>query len=288
MSRLAVVILGYALLAAVPANAADDGPLPGPALSQPLPGVAANPPPAEETPGFQAVRPVAPPAAETVSPPAQPLPAPAAPPAAPAPVAAEPVSASPAVAAPVPGGAAPSFSLGLTEGLILLAGVLAALMLVLGAAIAGQVGTSMANAHARREQTQRRLAAATALTLELEARRQAFEAVPVPPNAEAGVSFVSAVLALAEMDWGWRMAQSSLHLLPEKLAGHLLVHYSAVHHVAGFVKGLSVANALRMMQANRIGGHPCPDPAAMREAHVELAAAFRGVDKLIQGLKNAA
>ena len=115
----------------------------------------------------------------------------------------------------------------------------------------------------------------------------AFEAVPVPPNAEAGVSFVSAVIALAQLDYGWRAVQGSLHLLPEKLAGHLSVHYAAVHHVANFVKGQSFAAALRMLQANRIGGHPCPDPAAMREAHVELAAAFRGVDKIIQGLKSA-
>ena len=82
--------------------------------------------------------------------------------------------------------------------------------------------------------------------------------------------------------------QTSLHLLPEKAAGHLSIHYAAVHHVANFVKGQSFAAALRMLQANRIGGHPCPDPAAMREAHVELAAAFRGVDKIIQGLKSTA
>jgi len=279
MRRLAVVILGTALLAGMPAGAADEDPPSGPALSQPVPSAAVPALPAEETPGFQAVRPVSAPEAEAQIPSVPPVPPPSPPVAA--------TALPPAVAAATVSIPSPSSSLlsGPVEIPLLLAAVLAALMLVLGAAIAGHVGTAMANAQVRRDQTQRRQAAATILVLELEARRQAFEAVPVPPNAEAGVSFVSAVLALAGMDHGWRTAQPSLHLLPEKLAGHLMVHYSAVNHVASFVKGLSVANALRMLQTSRIGGHPCPEPAAMREAHVELAAAFRGLDKLIVGLK---
>jgi hypothetical protein len=158
-------------------------------------------------------------------------------------------------------------------------------MLLVGAVIAGMVGMGVAVILQGRDLSRRRSAVAATLAVELEARRQAFAAVPSPPNAEAGVSFVSAVAALAEFDCGWRSAQGSLYLLPDKLAGHLSVHYGAVHHVAAFVKGQSFAAALRMLQANRIGGHPCPDAVAMREAHVELAAAFRGVDKLLQGLR---
>jgi len=56
--------------------------------------------------------------------------------------------------------------------------------------------------------------------------------------------------------------------------------------VAKFIKGQSFAAGLRMLQANRIGGHPCPDAGIMREAHVELAAAFRGLDKIVLGLKS--
>jgi hypothetical protein len=171
------------------------------------------------------------------------------------------------------------------DGFALPSGWIAALMLVLGAAIAGGVGLLVVGISHGRDVARRRQAACITLALELESRRVAFEAVPVPPNAEAGVSFVSAVTALAKLDYGWQAVQGSLHLLPEKLAGHLSVHYGAVHHVANFVKGQSLAAALRMLQANRIGGNPSPDPAAMREAHVELAAAFRGVDKIIQGLK---
>ncbi|CAA7627756.1 hypothetical protein [Magnetospirillum sp. SS-4] len=283
MRRLAVVILGTALLAGMPAGAADEDPPSGPALYQPVPSAAVPALPAEETPGFQAVRPVSAPEAEAPMPSVSQVPSPSPPVAATAP---SPVVTPAAVSPPSPPPPSSSSLLsGPLEIPLLLAAVVAALMLVLGAAIAGHVGTAMANTQVRRDQAQRRQAAATILILELEARRQAFEAVPVPPNAEAGVSFVSAVLALAGMDHGWRTAQPSLHLLPEKLAGHLMVHYSAVNHVASFVKGLSVANALRMLQTSRIGGHPCPEPAAMREAHVELAAAFRGLDKLIVGLK---
>jgi hypothetical protein len=158
-------------------------------------------------------------------------------------------------------------------------------MLLVGALIAGLIGMAVAVTLQGRDLSRRRRAIAATLAIELEARRQAFAAVPSPPNAEAGVSFVSAVAALADFDCGWRAAQGSLYLLPDKLAGHLSVHYGAVHHVAAFVKGQSFAAALRMLQANRIGGHPCPDAVAMREAHVELAAAFRGVDKLLLGLK---
>jgi len=253
------------------------------ALSQPLPLVGVTPPPVEETPGFQAVRPlVAPepaPAPQPLPPPVAAVASPVVPPApAPAPAPAPDIIAAPTMAAPPPAAAA--------GGLSLPAGWVAALMLVLGAVIAGGCGLVTVNVTQSRDLARRRQAAAATLSLELEARRVAFEAVPVPPNAEAGVSFVSAVIALAQLDSGWRVVQGSLHLLPEKLAGHLSVHYAAVHHVANFVKGQSLAAALRMLQANRIGGHPCPDPAAMREAHVELAAAFRGVDKIILALKD--
>jgi hypothetical protein len=171
------------------------------------------------------------------------------------------------------------------DGMAMPAGWIAALMLALGAAIAGWTGVLVSKSLYQRDEDRRLAAVKAILAVELEARRQAFEAVPVPPNAEAGVSFVSAVSALADMDSGWKSAQGSLHLLNDKQASHLSVHYSAVRYVSNFVKGQSFAAALRMLQANRIGGQPCPDPAAMREAHVELAAAFRGVDKIIQGMR---
>ncbi|CAA7627788.1 conserved hypothetical protein [Candidatus Terasakiella magnetica] len=165
-------------------------------------------------------------------------------------------------------------------------GLIAAVLIIVGALIAGFVGMGMVNAMHARDTARRRRAIAANLAIELETRRQAFDAVPVPPNAEAGISFVSAVTALAELDYAWRSSQDGLHLLPEKLGGHLAVHYSAVRHSANFIKGQSYAAALRMLQANRIGGHPCPDAGTMREVHVELAAAFRGVDKILQGLKS--
>lgn len=163
---------------------------------------------------------------------------------------------------------------------------IAALMIAIGAMVAGLVGIAAANSGRRRDEALRRKSAAATLVIELEARIQAFEAVPVPPNADAGVSFVSATVALADLDYGWRAVQGTLYLLPERLAGHLAVHYAAVHHVAKFIKGQSFAAGLRMLQANRIGGHPCPDAGIMREAHVELAAAFRGLDKIVMGLKS--
>ncbi|WP_235062833.1 hypothetical protein [Paramagnetospirillum caucaseum] len=271
---MAVAAFVLSLACAAPVLAADEGPAPAP-LVQPLP-------PAEETPGFQAVRPL--PAAES---PAAPVAAPAvaAPP--PPPVAA-PVPAAPAMASPppmpVPPPPPPSSEPGLLP--LLVQGGVAALMIAVGALVAGLVGIAAAAAGRRRDEAGRRKSAAATLVIELEARIQAFEAVPVPPNAEAGVSFVSAVVALADLDYGWRAVQASLYLLPERLAGHLAVHYAAVHHVGNFIKGQSFAAGLRMLQANRIGGHPCPDAGTMREAHVELAAAFRGLDKIVMGLKS--
>lgn len=272
MFRMAVAALAVSLACAAPALAADEGPAPVP-LVQPLP-------PAEETPGFQAVRPL--PAAESPAPVtvpasvAAPAPAPAPLPV-PAAVSAPVTAFSPSAAtAPAEPGAMP---------LLIQAGA-AALLIAAGALVAGLVGIAVANSGRRREEALRRKSAAATLVIELEARIQAFEAVPVPPNAEAGVSFVSAVIALADLDYGWRAVQASLYLLPERQAGHLAVHYAAVHHVAKFIKGQSLAAGLRMMQANRIGGHPCPDAGTMREAHVELAAAFRGLDKIVLGLKS--
>jgi hypothetical protein len=278
MPRKAVSAILLSLVCAVPAQAApaDETAPPAP-LQQPLS-------PTEETPGFQAVRPL--PAAEAPSPVPAAAPAPASTPA-PAPVAA------PRPAAPVPPPApppapAPAASAAESPVSLLLQGGVAALMTALGGLVAGLAGLAAANAGRRHEESGRRKSAAAALAVELEARMQAFEAVPVPPNAEAGVSFVSAVTALADLDYGWRAAQAGLHLLPTRLTAPLAVHYAAVHHVARFVKAQSFAAGLRMLQANRIGGHPCPDAGTMREAHVELAAAFRGVDKIILGLKSIA
>ncbi|OAN54157.1 hypothetical protein A6A04_12860 [Paramagnetospirillum marisnigri] len=279
----ALVVLASLLVPLLPAWAADEA---APVLAQPVPAASspATPSqPAEETPGFLAVRPLT----ETVAPApvAVPAPAPVSAPVAPPVVVVPPPPPPPAVEpAPAPPPVATSIGFG-WEVIVVVAGLIAAAMLALGAAIAGWTGTMMARSLQASDETRRRQAAKTLLVVELEARRQAFEAVPVPPNADAGVSFVSAVCALADMDSGWQAAQTSLHLLGEKQAGHLAVHYSAVRYVANFVKGQSFAAALRMLQANRIGGHPCPDPAAMREAHVELAAAFRGIEKIIQGLK---
>lgn len=275
MRCTAFVLAASLLTVAGSAQAADDAPTP--ALAQPLPAAPAAP--AEETPGFQAVRPVAEPA-----PAAQPVPAaiPAAPPVVAAPVA--PLAPAPVVAAAVAPSPAPVVETG-GLGFGLLSGLMGAGLLALGGAIAGWSGTLVARSLHTGAEERRRAAIKCMLVVELESRRQAFEAVPVPPNAEAGVSFVSAVCALADMEAAWNAAQGSLHLLGEKQAGHLTVHYGAVRYVANFVKGLSFTAGLRMLQANRIGGHPCPDPAAMREAHVELAAAFCGLDKIIQGLK---
>jgi hypothetical protein len=290
MLRMAVAALVVSLSCAPPALAADEGQGPMP-LVQPLPAPSSAPAPAsvpdEETPGFQAVRPL--PGAEASVPAAAPAPvapvAPAAPVAVPAPLPVAPAMAPSPSPAPAPP-AAPAAGSGGLPTLLVQAGV-AALMIAIGALVAGLVGNATAAASRRREEAIRRKSAAATLVIELEARIQAFEAVPVPPNADAGVSFVSATVALADLDYGWKVVQGALYLLPERLAGHLAVHYAAVHHVANFIKGQSFAAGLRMLQANRIGGHPCPDAGIMREAHVELAAAFRGLDKIVMGLRSA-
>jgi hypothetical protein len=284
----AILPLVSALALASPALAADaasEAPppvgAPMPLLSQPLPVPPTAGQPVEETPGFQAVRPLASPEPPAASPPAasppaapptavepspvpavEPAPAPAVPPAIPAPAAAAEVS---------PPAGVPAW--------------MSALLIMAGALVAGLSGVGATMVLDRRRTLDRRRAVAATLALELETRHHAFDAVPVPPNADAGVSFVSAVAALGNLDGGWRAVQGSAYLLPAKLAAQLSIHYAAVHHVADFVKGQSIAAGLRMLQANRIGGHPCPDAAQMREAHVELAAAFRGVDKLVQALR---
>jgi len=269
MRNVAVLVLAFSVLS-VAASAEEGG---GPVLSQPLTAPLAAPP-AEDSavpvPPPRSTPSVASPAAEPAAPSSQavkPSPVPLA-----GPVASPSEPVAPASASS-------------SDSLPPLAAWLQGLMLLAGALIAGLIGMAVAVTLQGRDLSRRRRAIAATLAIELEARRQAFAAVPSPPNAEAGVSFVSAVAALADFDCGWRSAQGSLYLLPDKLAGHLSVHYGAVHHVAAFVKGQSFAAALRMLQANRIGGHPCPDAVAMREAHVELAAAFRGVDKLLLGLK---
>jgi len=294
MRNVAVLVLALSVLSVV-AMAEEGG---GPVLSQPLTGAANAPapatPPTEDggpttlPPGRAAVTP---PAAAVAVPPAPPVessPAPHSvklpPPPPVAPVAPLPPPSVSLSSAPLPSEPVASVTDALPS-LPPLAAWLQGLMLLAGALIAGVIGMVVAVTLQGRDLSRRRRAIAATLAIEIEARRQAFAAVPSPPNAEAGVSFVSAVSALADFDCGWRSAQGSLYLLPDKLAGHLSVHYGAVHHVAAFVKGQSFAAALRMLQANRIGGHPCPDAVAMREAHVELAAAFRGVDKLLLGLK---
>ena len=158
-------------------------------------------------------------------------------------------------------------------------------LVLAGAFLATLFGILTALSMRRAEIGARRRAVAATLATELETRRQAYEAVPLPPNVEAGVSFVSTVTSLAGFDAGFRSTQGALHLLPEKLAAHVSVHYAAVQRVSDFVKGQSLAAAVRMLQANRLGGHPCPDAGTMREAHTELGAAFRGLDKLVQTLR---
>ena len=164
-------------------------------------------------------------------------------------------------------------------------GWLAALLMLVAALLAALFGVVAARSLRQTEVLERRRALAATLAIELETRRLAFEAVPLPPNIEAGVSFVSSVTAMAGIDCGFRTAQAGLFLLPAQVAANISVHYAAVQRVADFVKGQSMAAAVRMLQANRLGGHPCPDAGAMREAHVELAAAFRGLDKLILSLR---
>lgn len=159
-------------------------------------------------------------------------------------------------------------------------------LVLAGAFLAGLFGILTAVLLRRAEGIERRRAVAATLATELETRRLAFESVPLPPNAEAGVSFVSSVTSLSGIDCGFRSVQSHIHLLPPKLAANVSVHYAAVQRVSDFVKGQSLAAAVRMLQANRLGGHPCPDAGTMRDAHVELGAAFRGVDKLAQALRS--
>ncbi|CCG41346.1 hypothetical protein [Magnetospirillum molischianum] len=269
MRNVAVLALAFSLLPFA-AMAEDGG---GPVLSQPLTVPAAAPP-------SEGNSTVIPPMVRPVSP--QPAAVPSAPIPQPTPQSVKPLPA--ASSAPLESPPEPVV-VAAADVASPLAAWVQALMLLVGAVIAGLIGMAVAVTLQGRDLSRRRRAIAATLAIELEARRQAFAAVPSPPNADAGVSFVSAVAALADFDCGWRSAQGSLYLLPDKLAGHLSVHYGAVHHVAAFVKGQSFAAALRMLQANRIGGHPCPDAGAMREAHVELAAAFRGVDKLLLGLK---
>lgn len=269
------LLAGSAFAADEPAATGAPTPLLPPALTEPLPQ-----PPAE--PAAPTV-PTVPPAVPEV-PQAPPVAVPPAPPAAvaPPPPPAPPVSAPeapPAAKAAAPLGEPPV----LTAMLPLWA---AGILVAAGGLVAGLVGVGLAGWHRRRELAERRRAAATTLALELETRRQAFDAVPVPPNAEAGVSFVSTVLALANLDGGWRAVQGALYTLPEKYAAQVASHYATVHHVADFIKGQSLAAAVRMMQANRIGGYPAPDAGLMREAHVELVAAFRNIDKIVQGLRS--
>lgn len=278
-------LLAAALVLALPSLAMAQGSQAPVNLLPPAPREAApQVPPAdkplleEPSPGFQPLRP-----AEAEAPAQTPA---AAPVAAPEPVPHAPVQAAPPpppapIAAPVPpmaveppppaADALPVWALGI---LVLLGAFLAALFGILTALLMG-----------RSETRARRRAVAATLATELETRRLAFEAVPLPPNAEAGVSFVSSVTSLSGIDAGFRSIQGNVHLLPEKLAAHVSVHYAAVQRVSDFVKGQSLAAAVRMLQANRLGGHPCPDAGTMREAHVELGAAFRGVDKLTQMLR---
>lgn len=277
MPQVPVRAVLLSLAVAFPALAADEAPQAVP-LAQPLPA-------AEETPGFQAVRPLT--EGEAAPAPAPvPVPAPVA--AAPAVNVPAPVVVPAPVAPPPAPPPPPAVEKGSSVPSLLVQGGIAAMMAALGGMVAGLAGVASARASRRAEDTARRKAAAAGLAVELEARMQAFEAVPVPPNAEAGVSFVSAVTALADLDYAWSAAQGALHLLPERLTAPLAVHYAAVNHVARFIKGQSFAAGLRMLQANRIGGAPSPDAATMREAHVELAAAFRGLDKLVLGLKGLA
>jgi hypothetical protein len=121
--------------------------------------------------------------------------------------------------------------------------------------------------------------------VELAVRRRAFEAVPAPPNAEAGVSFVSAVSALDALDTGLRSAGDGLSLLPSRAVALTVEHYAEVRRIATFVKGQSFAAAARMLQGNRIGGTPSPDAATLRAAYIDLAGAFRGLDKVVEALE---
>lgn len=229
----------------------------------------------EERPDFQPLRPAEP--DDNAAPVAPAVVAP------PAPVAAPPAPVRPMSPPPPPAAEmAPSLSAPFT---VTMTGVWAALFLVIGAVLASLIGIVSLRSLRRAELAERRRSVAASLASELETRRLAFDAVPLPPNVDAGVSFVSAVISMAGTDCAFRAAQGWLFLLSPQLAANLSVHYAAVQRVADFVKGQSLAAAVRMLQANRLGGHPCPDAGAMREAHVELAAAFRGLDKVILSLR---
>lgn len=258
--------LGFALfLIAAPAWAQAPQPV--------VPPESAVPAVEEERPDFQPLRPAE---GEDKAPVGTAEPIPVAPPVAvPAPVVAPPpvvpVVAQPVVAETPPSSAPPVWAL---VGAVLLGAVLA----MLGGALT-------LRSLRRGEQAAQRRAVAASLATELDTRRLAFEAVPLPPNVDAGVSFVSSVISMAGIDCAFRAAQGQLFLFSPHLAANISVHYAAVQRVADFVKGQSMAAAVRMLQANRLGGHPCPDAGAMREAHVELAAAFRGLDKVILSLR---
>lgn len=265
MPSLRLLPLAFLLIAA-PALAQAPTPAPVTAAPQDKPAVE------EERPDFQPLRPAEPdePAAAAPAPPQPSLPptmAPAPPSPPPPPV---------VVQVPAAGTTPPAADL--------LPAWAVALLLVVGAMLAALFGVTAARSMRRAELSERRRAIAACLAAELETRRLAFDAVPLPPNVDAGVSFVSAVISMAGIDCAFRTAQGSLFLLSPQLAAHISVHYAAVQRVADFVKGQSLAAAVRMLQANRLGGHPCPDAGAMREAHVELAAAFRGLDKVILSL----
>lgn len=282
MCRAPAVLLVAALLVTAPAWAqAPQSLLPQVVVPEAEQGPAERLPIEEPAPGFEPVRPVVDEpatvpaeASPTVAPTVLPDPTPVPPPA--PPVASRP---DPVVAPPPP---VPAFPV------IDLPAWAVSVVLLLGAFLAGLFGILTATILRKGEMAQRRRSVAATLATELETRLQAFESVPLPPNAEAGVFFVSAVISLAGNDAGFRAAQSDLHLLPGKLASHISVHYAAVQRVADFVKGQSLAAAVRMLQANRMGGYPCPDAGTMRESHVELTAAFRGLDKLVAGLRAAA
>lgn len=235
----------------------------------------------EDHPDFQPLRPAPPlePVANSAPAPiTMPLPPPVVAPAVPPP----PVVAAPA---PPPPAAVLAAPVALPAPGFVLPGWALALLVVAGALLAALFGVMAARSLRGTELAERRRAVAASLATEMETRRLAFESVPLPPNVEAGVSFVSAVISMAGIDCAFRLSQGTLFLLPPQLVANISVHYAAVQRVADFVKGQSMAAAVRMLQANRLGGHPCPDAGAMREAHVELAAAFRGLDKVILNLR---
>lgn len=237
----------------------------------------------EERPDFQPLRPAeaddkaaAEPVPAVQPPSALPVPVPPVAPVvqAPPPPPVMPVAEPPAPTVPAPAGASLSVPLWVTLLALLAGGVLT----MLGGAL------TMRGLR-RGEQMERRRSVAASLATELDTRRLAFESVPLPPNVDAGVSFVSSVISMAGIDCAFRAAQGQLFLFSPQLAANISVHYAAVQRVADFVKGQSLAAAVRMLQANRLGGNPCPDAGAMREAHVELDAAFRGLDKVILSLR---